>query len=177
MLITDAIEYLDKLSKDAAGNVELSRELANAYIKIGDLQSGISGASGTGALGEAIVNLKKAVAILENAAQNSNDPMLLADLRDAYSHLGQTFARAGDDEKSKYLNLSYETAEKVLRSDPKNVDNRLAVASVKISLADITPDEEMANMNKGDVYFGNRKMYLEAAADDRSDRRRGAAAS
>lgn len=163
MLITDAIEYLDKLSKDAGGNVELSRELANAYIKIGDLQSGISGASGTGAVGEATVNLKKAVAILENAAMNSNDPKLLADLRDAYSHLGQTLARAGDDEKRKYLQLARDTADKVLRSDPQNVDHRLAVASINISLADITPDEEMANLNKGDVYFGNRKMYIEAA--------------
>src|SRR5690606_15565528 len=78
MLIKDAIEYLDKLSKDAAGNVELSRELAKAYLKIGDLQGGISGASGTGDLGSAIENMKKAVAILETAAQNSNDTALLA---------------------------------------------------------------------------------------------------
>jgi len=163
MLITDAIEYLDKLSKDAAGNVELSRELAKAYLKIGDLQSGISGASGTGAVGEALVNVKKAVAILEAAAGNSDDPKLLEDLRDAYSDLGQTLARAGDDDKTKYLKLALETAEKLLKADPKNIDNRLNVAVAHFLLADVTPDDEMSNMNKGDVYFGSRKMYLKAA--------------
>ncbi len=163
MLIKDAIEYLDKLSKDAAGNVELSRELAKAYLKIGDLQGGISGASGTGDVGKAIDNIRKAVAILENAAKNSGDAELLADLRDAYSDLGQTLARAGDDEKTKYLKLALETADKVVAKDPQNIDNRLAAATCHFFLADVTPDEEMANVNKGDVYFGNRAMYLKAA--------------
>jgi non-specific serine/threonine protein kinase/serine/threonine-protein kinase len=163
MLITDAIEYLDKLSKDAAGNVELSRELAKAYLKIGDLQGGISGASGTGAIGEGIDNIKKAVAILENAAKTSDDAGLLADLRDAYSDLGQTLARAGDDDKTKYLQLSLDTAERLLKADPTNIDHRLSVATGRLLLADVTPDDEMSNMNKGDVYFGNRKMYLKAA--------------
>lgn len=163
MLITDAIEYLDKLSKDAAGNVELSRELAKAYLQIGDLQAGISGASGTGAVGEGIENVRKAVAILENAAKNSDDAGLLADLSDAYSDLGQTLARAGDDDKTKYLQLSLETAEKLLKEDPANIEHRLSVATGNFMLADVTPDDEMANINKGDVYYGNRKMYLKAA--------------
>lgn len=162
MLITDAIEYLDRLSRDAADNVELSRELAKAYLRIGDLQAGIGGPSSIGDISSGIENMQKAVALLEAAAGRSQDPELLGDLRDAYSDLGQTLNRAGDDRKTEYLQKAVAVAERLVRDDPNNADKRLELAVNHIFLGDITPDDETVLVNKGDVYFGSKAEYLKA---------------
>lgn len=162
MLITDAIEYLDKLSADAADNVELSRELAKAYLRIGDLQGGISGPSGIGDIAGAIVSMQKAVTLMEAAAERSNDTAVLADLHDAYSDLGQVLNRAGDERKTEFLKKAAAVSERLVNADPANAVFRLELAADHIYLGDVTPDEETTLINKGDVYFGSKAEYSKA---------------
>ena len=44
-LISLALEYLDNLSQEASDDLELQRELAKAYEKVGDLQGNQMGAN------------------------------------------------------------------------------------------------------------------------------------
>ena len=39
-LVRDALEYLDALARDAGQDVSLQRELASAYMRVGDVQGG-----------------------------------------------------------------------------------------------------------------------------------------
>ena len=45
LLVTRALEYLDSLAKEAQGDASLQLELAAAYIRVGDVQGGPSGAN------------------------------------------------------------------------------------------------------------------------------------
>ncbi|MFN0149316.1 MAG: protein kinase domain-containing protein [bacterium] len=60
-LVTDGLEYLDGLAREAAGDASLQRELADAYLRMGDVQGGV--ASNLGNTAGAIESYRKAEAI------------------------------------------------------------------------------------------------------------------
>ena len=64
-----ALEYLDSLSKESAGDVSLQQELAAAYDRVGDLQ-GYSGAANLGDFSGAIRSYEKALTIRQAAASS-----------------------------------------------------------------------------------------------------------
>ena len=43
VLVTEALDYLNRLAKDSAGDVSLERELVDGYLKVGDLQGNPNG--------------------------------------------------------------------------------------------------------------------------------------
>ncbi len=64
LLVTTALDYLNELAEDAGGDRKLLRELASAYVRVGDVQGGL----GTGSLGDtagAITSYRRALAIGE----------------------------------------------------------------------------------------------------------------
>jgi len=65
MLVKDALEYLDNLSRDAQDNPALAQELALTYLKIGDVQ-GEANRANLGDSAGALVSYRKSVEILEN---------------------------------------------------------------------------------------------------------------
>src|SRR6201999_3248412 len=72
-MVKDALDYLNSLSAESGGDPLLQQELAEAYIKIGDVQ----GRTALPSLGDttgAAENYKKAVVILEalNRADHQN---------------------------------------------------------------------------------------------------------
>jgi len=80
MLVKDATEYLDILSRDAQDNPSLARELALAYLKIGNVQ-GEAYSANVGDSGGALVSYRKSLAILERlAAENPGRVEYLKDL-------------------------------------------------------------------------------------------------
>ena len=64
LLVTHAVEYLDKLSEESAGNEDLESELAESYEKIGDVQSELFKPS-SGKTADALVSHQKSLAIRE----------------------------------------------------------------------------------------------------------------
>jgi serine/threonine protein kinase len=64
LLVKRALEYLDSLAHEASSDISLQRELATAYLKVGDVQ----GNPATGNIGDtegALASYKKALDILE----------------------------------------------------------------------------------------------------------------
>ena len=96
LVVSKALEYLDSLAAEAAGDRELQQELAAAYDKVGDVQ-GNPGAANLGDIEGAIKSYQKAEAIRKtlaadapNALQTRVD-MAVSTMRIGYAY----FARGG----------------------------------------------------------------------------------
>lgn len=94
-LMNDALAYLDTLSREAAGDPALQRELALAYEKTGDVQGRADGPNlgdTTGALG----SYRKAAALREQLASVSSTPADRRDLAKTYIRLSSALKITGD---------------------------------------------------------------------------------
>jgi serine/threonine protein kinase len=95
MLVNDATKYLDNLSQDGGGDAGLRRELANAYVKLADVQ-GKTYYSNIGDTNGAIENYRKAIGLLETLAVSENQEIksqAVDDLIVAYQTLGMMQSR------------------------------------------------------------------------------------
>jgi tetratricopeptide (TPR) repeat protein len=83
MLVTTSLQYLDALGAEAAGDRDLSIEIARAYVKVGDVLGGHNG-SNLGKTAEAVESWNKAVAIYDKLGTANRDiqgPLALALMR------------------------------------------------------------------------------------------------
>ncbi len=131
MLVQDALEYLDNLSKESGNDAGLQREIAAAYQKVGDVQ----GNPTTGNLGDlagALDSYQKALALREklaaadpgNAGERRGLASTYAAIADVFADMVQ-FERAADNyRKAVALN------EAVLASDSNDWE-----AQRKLSMA------------------------------------------
>jgi serine/threonine protein kinase len=71
-LLRTALEYLNNLSRDAAGDLSLQWELSQAYEHVGDAQGDPSGPS-LGQFGEALSSYQKALTLVERIAKRRRD--------------------------------------------------------------------------------------------------------
>ena len=80
LLVTRALEYLDKLARDAGDRADLRRELAAAYVRVGDVQ----GRPLTANLGDtvgAMASYRKAVALYDSLTADERRSSSTADAR------------------------------------------------------------------------------------------------
>lgn len=85
LLVKRALEYLDSLAREAHGDVDLQRELAAAYEKMGDVQ-GRWGKANLGDPAGALASYRKALAIRQAMTQTPGNPQLRRELARAYSN-------------------------------------------------------------------------------------------
>jgi non-specific serine/threonine protein kinase/serine/threonine-protein kinase len=103
LVVAKGLEYLDKLARDAGDRVDLRRELAAAYLKVGDVQ-GRPFTPNIGDTAGALDSYRKAAALYESAAaETSGDEALRRELALAYMRLSDVLTAAGDTAES----LSY----------------------------------------------------------------------
>jgi non-specific serine/threonine protein kinase/serine/threonine-protein kinase len=96
LIVNRSLEYLDDLSKEATGDVALQRELAAAYMRVGDVL-GYPYAPNLGDKPGALKSYQKALVILEPLAGiNPGDTKLQADLTDCYSRVANVLEAEGD---------------------------------------------------------------------------------
>ena len=88
-LVTTGLEYLNTLAKEASGNQSLQRELAIAYLKMGDIQ-GRANEVNIGDPHAAFDSYSRAIALLESLVATTPDD---TDLR---TRLAQTYNRRSD---------------------------------------------------------------------------------
>jgi eukaryotic-like serine/threonine-protein kinase len=88
LIVGRALEYLDSLSSDAAGDIPLERELAAAYSLVGDVQGNVFFAN-LGKPKAALESYRKALLIRERiAAATPGDRVAAAELAGSYRQVG-----------------------------------------------------------------------------------------
>ncbi len=96
LLVTRAIEYLDKLAAEAGSDQGLQAELASAYEKVGDVQVKYFG-TGTGNTAAALANQHKALVIRQQlAAVHPNELQYALRLTSSYLKIADLSVTAGD---------------------------------------------------------------------------------
>jgi non-specific serine/threonine protein kinase/serine/threonine-protein kinase len=96
LLVSRALEYLENLSREAARDPRLAREIALGYSRIGDVQ-GNSGMSNLGKMSAALESHRKAEEILARLLKRSpSDDSLRLDYLHASRSLASAYSFVGD---------------------------------------------------------------------------------
>ena len=119
LLIKRALEYLENLSGEAAGDPRLAREIALGYTRIGDVQGNL-GTANLGKIPAAVENYRKAEAILAGLlARSPSDDSLRLDYLRVSNALAGAYSVSGDQAHARQLSeKSVALAAAALRSHP-----------------------------------------------------------
>jgi len=152
LVVTRALEYLDRLAAEAADDASLQRELAVAYLKIGDIQ-GKPYTPNLGNTGGAIESYRKAAAIMQNLAErDAASADIRRDRATVYMHIGSIQGnRTGEsDEAVTVLQKALDIMEPLALADPPKAADRRIIADIYKALGDAyrTSDERLAAYNK-----------------------------
>ncbi len=95
LVVTNAFEYLDGLAQEAQGNTELTREVASAYERVGDIQGGIRNPS-RGETADALASYRQALALRQTLVSASpDDPELKNELVHSHVTIGDGLRDTG----------------------------------------------------------------------------------
>ena len=95
LVVTKGLEYLDRLAADAGDRVDLRREIAAAYVKVGDVQ-GRPFRPNLGDTAGALASYRKAVSLYESLSGDAaRDEGVRRELALAYLRLSDILAAAG----------------------------------------------------------------------------------
>jgi len=95
-LVRDTIDYLDRLGRESGGSLPLQRQLAAAYLRIGDVQ-GRPYSANLGDTAGALASYRRAAALLQPlSAAHPRDDGLRSELGDAREAAGRLLTRAVD---------------------------------------------------------------------------------
>lgn len=121
LLVRKAMEYLDNLSKEAAGDQALERELATAYHRVGDLQGNPNNAN-LGDTAGALAAYKKAMQIRQSLFDSDpQDPALARDLAASHEAIGDLLVASGNQEQAlAHYEKSLEIIERLHKADPES---------------------------------------------------------
>jgi non-specific serine/threonine protein kinase/serine/threonine-protein kinase len=96
LVVAKGLEYLDKLAKDAGDRVDLRREIAGAFVKVGDVQ-GRPFNPNIGDTAGALESYRRAVALYESLTrEGARDEAVLRELALGYMRLSDVLTAAGD---------------------------------------------------------------------------------
>ncbi|MCC6262905.1 MAG: serine/threonine protein kinase [Bryobacterales bacterium] len=133
-LVERALEYLDRLDHESRDDLELQRELASAYEKLGDVQ-GRPNVANIGNSALALECYRKALSIREEVRARRNDIPARQDIASTYSRLSALAKLMGDYEGGlKYDRDALRMYQEMLALEPANIANRRKVASAYTSL-------------------------------------------
>jgi non-specific serine/threonine protein kinase/serine/threonine-protein kinase len=162
MLVKDAMEYLDTLSRESTGNIPLQRELAAGYRKIGDVQ----GQEVVGHLGDmegALQSYRRALEILEaivttDSGSNEDRQNLASIYLDISFALGLSGERAAALEMA---NKGVTTLETFVASNPSSLIAIGRLARAHFSVAQFSGDDHQVAIES---YQKAIKLYEQLAA-------------
>lgn len=166
MMVESAKVYLDKLARNGEGDADLQRELATAYLKIGDVQ-GKPNMANAGDTGAAMESYREAIGILEKlvAVEPSNTENR-RDLSIAFNNLGRVQVVSSDyaaalETHRKALKMR----EALLADDAENAEY-LRLASDSHRLTGDALGEIIEMTEKNDLLAERLENYRQALAID-----------
>jgi len=166
ILVKRALEYLDSLAAEAAGDNELQKELAAAYEKIGELQ-GHPSKPNLGDLAGALSSYEKANAIRLSQPETPENLRLLAE---NFRHLSDARYWQGDTQGTlSALERSRQIYEGLVGSLPGDVSLRLAYLRI---LTELSQYHQANNQYREAIAFAEKAIAgaAELPADERETR-------
>ena len=140
MIVKDATEYFDKLRLDAAADLSLQKELALAYLKLGEVQGGAY-QSNIGDTEGAAKSYEKAFQLLNHLQEKLPEDV---EIKHAF---GNSLLQIGKIQtRRREIVKAIATLEKALqvaeRPDAGNVDSKRRLVQIFISLGDVHSRDE-----------------------------------
>lgn len=174
LLVQRALEYLTKLAQQSQRDPGLQRELAEAYLKIGDLQ-GNPYEPNLGDVAGAQSSYQKALAISAGlASADSKDAAARRYLARSYQSLGEVLPLLGKaKEGAEDIRKATETFQGLLDASSHDRDLRIQTANCYESLGDLLGHGELQNLGDRTAAVANYRKSLAIfdamAADDSND--------
>ncbi len=138
-MVTTALEYLDSLSKSASGDLELQKELAAAYQKIGDAQ-GYPARPNLGRVDQAIESYKKAAELHEKII--AREPAHAAEAGGFYTAFADLWRYEGDyDQAARMADSARVDLEQAARLKPADAQIRRELARAWCVLGDVAEEK------------------------------------
>ena len=135
LLLDRAVEYLDKLSQDAGGDVDLERELAWGYQRLSTVQ-GDTSQSNLGQVSAAEISNRKAMALFEAVAK-ANPRNLSDQLNLAMAYRSRAFFDIYEPNGREEIDQAIAVTDPLMRTDGNKVEVRNERAQEYLILADI----------------------------------------
>lgn len=157
LVVKRALEYLDRLAQESAGDRSLQRELADAYEKVGRVQGGDPGQPNLGDINGALSSFRKMLAVRQSLAEadpnNADDQVALARSYRAIADLQAVYV---GDLKSGLENCSKAVAitESLYKSHPGNKKVVSELSADYEKLGDIQGGGNGSLANLADVQAG-----------------------
>lgn len=131
LLVKRALEYLDNLSKEAGDDLELQKELAAAYEKVGDVQGNPANPN-LGDMKGAIASFEKVIEIRERLLANGpNNLDIQSSLTDIYKRIAAVLTYSNDPQKGdEFTDKALAMQEKVLTIQPNDFESRKKYAEL-----------------------------------------------
>jgi len=174
LVVKRALEYLDSLAREAAGDHSLQGELATAYERVGDIQGNPTSAN-LGDANGAIESYRKALAIRESlVAADRNNAQSQLSLSSTHEHLGETVEFTGDIPGALEHHRQALAIRETLAADRNNIRARAEVArslgNIGVCLAkNGQPDQSLEAYQKA---LAINRESLKADPNDTSAQRR-----
>jgi serine/threonine protein kinase len=151
LLVSRALEYLDKLAAESANDSALERELATAYEKIGKIQ-GNSYYSNLGDTEGAITSYRRSLEIRQNLVEaDSTNPELKNELANSFEGMGDMFYTVNNLKEGLQ---NYENAlairQSLTKSDAGNLNYLSAFAQINGKIGDIKGLDGYPNLGDTD---------------------------
>ncbi len=125
----NALEVLQQIASRSSGDTDLLRDLARAYLAVGDDLVKI------GERDQGLVTYRKAMEILQPLARDSNNTLVLRRLTSCYSRIGDALVLSGKPEEAiEYFQKQLHLSEPMAIADPSDVDLRTRVILARASL-------------------------------------------
>jgi serine/threonine protein kinase/tetratricopeptide (TPR) repeat protein len=129
LIVERALEYLDSLAKESGGDSALTRELATAYERVGEVQ-GHPYTANLGDTAGAFKSYRKALDLRETlAARSPRDPGIQLELANTLDHMGQILGTANDPAAIDAIKRSLAIREALVAVNPKGVETRNGLAT------------------------------------------------
>ena len=135
LLLDRAVQYLDKLSADASGDLNLQRELAWAYQRLATVQ-GDTTQSNLGQVGAAEISNRKAMALFESVAK-ANPNNVTDQLNLAMAYRWRAFFDIYETTGRAEIDRALKVTEPLIGSNPNNLDLKNELAQEYMIRADI----------------------------------------
>ena len=131
LLVKRSLEYLDSLAEESGDDVELQKELATAYEKVGSVQ-GSAFNTNVGDVGGSLISYEKARKIRKDVlAKNPNDLNAKKELANNCELIGDIHFQGGENEKIlEFYNEALALRKEILDQNPNDFDARINYAKI-----------------------------------------------